>query len=231
MTKEQFIEACEKAGLILNQTQIEQFETYLRLLQEWNEKMNLTSITEATEIWEKHFYDSVMPFKDVKGVSLCDVGTGAGFPGIPVAIAYPDMKVTLVEPLQKRCRFLEAIKSALHLDVTICNQRAEDFAQEHREQFDIVTSRAVARMTILLELCAPLVKVGGTFVALKGKNGLQELRQAKLAMDTLHVSLQSEDHVQVQEAQHIVFYLQKEKTCPKKYPRNYGQIKKKPLGE
>ena len=169
MTKEQFIEACEKAGLILNQTQIEQFETYLRLLQEWNEKMNLTSITEATEIWEKHFYDSVMPFKDVKGVSLCDVGTGAGFPGIPVAIAYPDMKVTLVEPLQKRCRFLEAIKSALHLDVTICNQRAEDFAQEHREQFDIVTSRAVARMTILLELCAPLVKVGGTFVALKGK--------------------------------------------------------------
>ena len=193
MTKEQFIEACEKAGLILNQTQIEQFETYLRLLQEWNEKMNLTSITEATEIWEKHFYDSVMPFKDVKGVSLCDVGTGAGFPGIPVAIAYPDMKVTLVEPLQKRCRFLEAIKSALHLDVTICNQRAEDFAQEHREQFDIVTSRAVARMTILLELCAPLVKVGGTFVALKGKNGLEELRQAKLAMDTLHVSLQSED--------------------------------------
>lgn len=231
MKKEEFINACQEAELTINETQIEQFEMYLHLLQEWNQKMNLTSITEEEEIWEKHFYDSIMPFKDVKTGSLCDVGTGAGFPGIPVAIMFPNIDVTLVEPLQKRCRFLQVVKETLNLNVKICNERAEDFAKNHRESFDVLTSRAVARLTILLELCAPLVKVGGLIVALKGKNGHEELKNAQKAMDTLGVSYDHEECVQVEQAQHIIFYLRKEKACPKKYPRNFGQIKKKPLGE
>lgn len=231
MNKEQFIQACRKAGLEYENRQIEQFQIYLNMLQEWNEKMNLTSITEEEQIWEKHFYDSILPFQNMTFSSLCDVGTGAGFPGLPVAIAFPEVHVTLVEPLQKRCRFLQAVCEELHLDVTICNARAEDFVQEHRESFDVVTSRAVARMTILLELCAPLVKVGGLFVALKGKNGHEELEHAKTAMECLSMKWDHEETVVVEQAEHVVFYLKKEKACPKMYPRNYGQIKKKPLGE
>ena len=231
MKIEEFIIACQQAGISIDQKQIKQFETYLHLLQEWNEKMNLTSIIEEEEIWEKHFYDSILPFKNCKKGFLCDVGSGAGFPGIPVAIVYPEIKVTCLEPLQKRCRFLQTVKEALDLDVEICNERAEDFVKTRRESFDFVTSRAVARLTILLELCAPLVKVDGTIIALKGKNGYEELKKAQEALATLGVCYESEQTVQVEDAMHLVFYLKKRKACPKKYPRNFGQIKKKPIGE
>ncbi len=231
MKKEEFINACQQAGISIDQKQVKQFETYLHLLQEWNEKMNLTSIIEEEEIWEKHFYDSIIPFKNMEKGSLCDVGTGAGFPGIPVAIVYPNIQVTLLEPLSKRCRFLQTVKEALDLKVEICNERAEDFVKTRRESFDFVTSRAVARLTILLELCAPLVKVEGSIIALKGKNGYEELKNAQKALETLGVCYEKEQTIQVEDAMHLVFYLKKIKACPKKYPRNFGQIKKKPIGE
>ena len=218
-------------GISLSPEQMEQFFLYGRLLVEWNQKMNLTAITIEEEIWEKHFYDSIVPFENLSHKTLCDVGSGAGFPGIPLKIVFPDMELTIVEPLQKRCRFLETVKEALDLKgVNIYPERAEDFVKEHRESYDVVSARAVARLSILLELCAPLVKMKGHFIALKGKQGHEELLEAQKALDILGMKLEKEDTIDVDEATRINLYMQKVKPTPNKYPRAYGQIKKKPLG-
>lgn len=141
------------------------------------------------------------------------------------------MELTIVEPLQKRCRFLETVKEALDLKgVNIYPERAEDFVKEHRESYDVVSARAVARLSILLELCAPLVKMKGHFIALKGKQGHEELLEAQKALDILGMKLEKEDTIDVDEATRINLYMQKVKPTPNKYPRAYGQIKKKPLG-
>ncbi|MEY8380660.1 16S rRNA (guanine(527)-N(7))-methyltransferase RsmG [Ileibacterium valens] len=233
MNKQEFKKEIEALSIPISDTQLEQFEEYARLLKEWNEKMNLTAITEDSEIWEKHFYDSIRPFEKAEFKTLCDVGSGAGFPGIPLAILFPDRTFTLVEPLGKRCKFLEEVKKQLNLDnVRIENARAEDYAQDHREEFDAVSARAVARLSILLELCVPLLKKGGTFIALKGRNGMEELTQAAPALRELKVSL---DHTDAFELEHesgrIVFFFTKNAKTPAKYPRNYGMIKKKPMEE
>jgi 16S rRNA (guanine527-N7)-methyltransferase len=232
MEKQQFIEALQSRGIALSPKQIEQFEAYMHLLQEWNEKMNLTAITKEEEIWEKHFYDSIEPFIGLSFESMCDVGSGAGFPGIPVKIVYPDIKLTLVEPLQKRCRFLNEVKEQLGLqNVEVLNERAEDVAKAKRESFDLVSARAVARLSILSELCAPLVKVGGTFLALKGPSGDEELKNAQKGIETLGLSLKERTASTIDQASRLNFYFDKIKNTPKAYPRNYGQIKKKPLEE
>ncbi len=231
MNKEKFIETCQTYDIALTDKQLQQFEQYIHLLQEWNEKMNLTSITDEEEIWEKHFLDSIAPFSNLSFTTMCDVGSGAGFPGVPLKIAYPNIDVTLVEPSQKRCRFLQEVNEQLGLGLHIENARAEDFVKEHREAYDVVSARAVARLTILLELCIPLLKVDGTFVALKGKSGHEEVLNAKFASEVLHVVLDSEKEVQIEEAIHVNFYFKKTKSTSKKYPRAYAQIKKKPLGE
>ena len=231
MTKQQFIEAVQSLGIKLTTVQIEQFQKYMELLVEWNQKMNLTAITEEEQVWEKHFYDSILPFAHLSFDSMCDVGSGAGFPGIPVQIVFPDVKMTLVEPLQKRCRFLNEVKEQLHLDhLEIVNERAEDFAKKRREKFDVVSARAVAKLSILLELCIPLVKKNGIMVALKGKNGMEELHRADKAVKVLGISLVKEETCHLEEdATRINLYFKKEKNTPAKYPRAYGQIKKKPL--
>ncbi|EOS60117.1 16S rRNA (guanine(527)-N(7))-methyltransferase GidB [Firmicutes bacterium M10-2] len=233
MTKLQFIQAIHELGIQLTQQQLEQFEQYMHMLQEWNEKMNLTAITEEEEVWEKHFYDSILPFASLDPASMCDVGSGAGFPGIPVKIAFPKCKMTLIEPLQKRCRFLEAVVEELGLDnVKIINERAEDYAKDHRENFQIVSARAVAKLSILLELCIPLLKVNGIMVALKGKNGNEELQQAKRAISELGIQLIKEEKTTIEDGStRINLYFEKMRPTPKKYPRAYAQIKKKPLEE
>lgn len=233
MTKQDFIDALKKENIELTETQLQQFELYKELLLEWNQKMNLTAITKEEEIWEKHFYDSIYPFISLSFETMCDVGSGAGFPGIPVKIVYPNLSLTIVEPLQKRCKFLEEVKKQLKLEnVSINAARAEDFVKDHREQFDLVSARAVARLSILLELCVPLVKVNGMMVALKGKNGKQELSDASEAMRILSVNVEKEEVFNLDsDATRMNFYLRKKKGTPKKYPRAYGQIKKKPLGE
>lgn len=231
MTKTEFKKKCLLENIILSDEQIEQFEKYMHLLLEWNEKMNLTAITQEEEVWEKHFYDSIIPFSKLDFSNMCDIGSGAGFPGIPVKIAFPNVQMTLVEPLQKRCRFLNEVKESLGLEnLEILNVRAEDLAKTRRECFDVVSARAVAKLSILLELCVPFVKKGKMMVALKGKNGHEELENAKKAIDTLGVELMSEDTFLIdQEAMRINLYFKKVKNTPIKYPRAYGQIKKKPL--
>ena len=160
-----------------------------------------------------------------------DIGSGAGFPGIPVKIAFPHVHMTLVEPLQKRCRFLNEVKTQLNLEnLDILNVRVEDLAKVKRECFDVVSARAVAKLSILLELCVPIVKMNRTMVALKGKNGHEELLNAKKAIDTLGVELVDEEKFMIEEdATRINLYFKKVKHTPSKYPRAYGQIKKKPL--
>ena len=233
MTKNQFIEALHQTGVDLTDRQIAQFEQYMKLLQQWNEKMNLTAITEENEVWEKHFYDSILPFASLRPTSMCDVGSGAGFPGIPVKIAFPDCDMTLLEPLQKRCRFLSEVVDQLGLQkVTIANARAEDYVKEHRDSFQIVCARAVAKLSVLLELCVPLLKMDGIMVALKGKNGDEDLKAAQKAIRELGIQLVREEKTTIEDgASRINFYFKKTRPTPKKYPRAYGQIKKKPLEE
>lgn len=233
MNKDTFRQELQKRQLTLDDKQMAQFEQYMRLLQEWNEKMNLTAIVEDEAVWEKHFFDSLIPFTDFQFESLCDVGSGAGFPGIPLAIAYPQRKITLVEPLQKRCRFLREVCDQLGLtNVEIVNARAEDLARTRREDFDMVSARAVARLSILLELCIPLLKTDGTFIAMKGSAGFQELEQAKPALEALHVKLVGSDQDRLEDnSERINLLFKKSKPTPAKYPRAYGQIKKNPLEE
>ena len=233
MTEQNFIQECKKIGIEISQEQIAQFKRYMELLLEWNEKMNLTAITDESEIWEKHFFDSILPFVNCEFKTVCDVGSGAGFPGIPLKIVKPDIEITLVEPLQKRCKFLNEVVNVLGLEnVYIENKRAEDFVKEKREYFDCVSARAVARLSILSELCMPLVKLNGIMIALKGKNGHEEWEIAKIAVSVLGMELEREEVDSLEnQATRVNLYFRKVKHTPLKYPRAYGQIKKKPLGE
>ena len=172
MNLNNFIEEVEKLGIKLSKNQLEQLEEFYELLIDYNEKVNLTRITEKEDVYLKHFYDSLTLIKAIdlnKGLTLCDVGTGAGFPGIVLKICFPQLKITLVETLQKRVRFLYLVKEKLNLkDLFICKERAEIFARNNRNKYDIVTSRAMARLNILNEMCIPLVKVNGYFIPMKG---------------------------------------------------------------
>lgn len=222
----------QKQGIVMDELQKQQFHDYAEMLIEWNQKMNLTAITDMDEIYEKHFYDSILPSFDItiRG-SFCDVGAGAGFPSIPLKIIYPDLKVTIIETLGKRITFLEALCKKLNLQgVELVHARAEDYAKDHRESFDIVSARAVANLTMLSELCIPLVKQDGYFLALKGANGDEEYELAKKAIHVLGCQLQQRDVKQLTDGStRINFVFTKVKATPKKYPRAFAQIKKNPL--
>ena len=165
--KQDFALYLQKNGIILNEYQQKQFEIYAALLTQWNQKMNLTAIKEENAVYEKHFLDSIYPLIDIplQG-KLCDVGAGAGFPSLPMKIVQPDLEVTIVEPLGKRITFLTHLCAELALDVKLVNARAEDYVKQKRESFDIVTARAVANLPMLSELCIPLVKKQGLFLAM-----------------------------------------------------------------
>ena len=224
-------EAAEAAGLQLNDNQLQQFTRYYEMLIEWNEKFNLTSITGREDIYVKHFYDSILPslYRDLKG-SLADVGSGAGFPGIPLKIMYPDLEVTLIEPTGKRCTFLNEVISQLSLDkITVVNMRSEDYAREN-VRFDFVTARAVAELNILTELCLPLVKTDGHFIVMKGPKAYQELENASRAIRVLGGTVREVREIPLSSDQtRVLIDIQKTSEHDPKYPRNYSQIKKKPL--
>ena len=211
--------------------QLQQFERYADLLIEWNEKFNLTSITGREDIYVKHFYDSILPslYHDLKG-SLTDVGSGAGFPGIPLKIMYPDLEVTLIEPTGKRCTFLNEVISQLSLDkITVVNMRSEDYAREN-VRFDFVTARAVAELNILTELCLPLVKTDGHFIVMKDPKAYQELENASRAIRVLGGTVREVREIPLSSDQtRVLIDIQKTSGHDPKYPRNYSQIKKKPL--
>lgn len=225
-------------GIELSEQQQQQFQTYYQMLVEWNEKMNLTSITEEHEVYLKHFYDSIAPsfYADFsQPMSLCDVGAGAGFPSIPLKIIFPNLKVTIVDSLNKRIQFLNQLADALGLqDVSFVHDRAETFGKGvYRESYDIVTARAVARLSVLSELCIPLVKKGGQFIALKSAKGDEELEEAAFGIgvfggkviDTISYEL-PEDAGDRQ-----MMIIEKRSQTPKKYPRKPGTPNKSPLLE
>ena len=234
MNRVEFYHILSSNGLELSAIQKEQLHTYFELLVEKNKVMNLTGITEENEVYEKHFYDSLLFSFDIdfSGKTLIDVGTGAGFPGLVLAICYPNLKVTLLEPLNKRCVFLSEVVTALGLqNVEIVNQRSEDYSKNNREKFDYATARAVARLNMLLELVMPLVKVNGTFIALKGRMGYEEVNEAKRALELLNCKVDNVQDVKLltdDDSRQNIFVLKLKRTSAN-YPRNYAQIKNKPL--
>lgn len=237
MNVEQFISQLAQDGITLSTEQVDQFATYYQLLVEWNQKMNLTAITDQAGVYLKHFYDSlcVATFFDFKqSLSLVDVGSGAGFPSIPLKICFPQLKITIVDSLKKRITFLTELVNQLGLtDVSLFHQRAETFAQEkqHREQYDLAMARAVARLNVLAELCIPLVKQDGHFLALKGAKGAEELAEAKKAIQLLGATLERTRSVQLplDGGERFFILTRKIKATPKKYPRQPGIPNKQPL--
>ena len=229
-----FIEEVEKLGIKLSKRQLEQLEEFYNLLIDYNEKVNLTRITEKEEVYLKHFYDSLTLIKAIdltKGLTICDVGTGAGFPGIVLKICFPQLKVTLVETLQKRVRFLYLVKEKLNLkDLFICKERAEIFATNNRNKYDIVTSRAMARLNILNEMCIPLLKVNGYFIPMKGSiEG--ELEEASNSIKELNAKLENvvSFTLPVEESIRNLVVIKKIGDNKTIYPRSFNEIKKKPL--
>ena len=216
----------------LSKEQISKFEKYLDLLLEWNEKFNLTAITDKDEIEEKHFIDSISLVKyfDLKNKTLLDVGSGAGFPGIPLAIVEPSLKVTLLETTGKRVNFLCEVVNELGLtNVNVIQGRAEE--QSQREKYDIVTARAVKELNILLELCFYLVKVGGMFIAYKSSGVEEEISNAKHAFKCLQINEFKKYEYLLPKSQNSRVFLGilKKNATQKKYPRRYAEIIKQPL--
>ena len=218
-------------SLRLDDRMLAQFEKYYEMLLDWNQKINLTAITEKSEVEIKHFLDSILPAGVLPtGAELCDVGTGAGFPGIPLKIVRPDLKVTLLDSLNKRIMFLEEVCRALDLaDVRCLHARAEEVGQSAlRERFDVVTSRAVARLNTLCEYTLPLVRVGGFFLAYKAKCE-EELAEADHAIRELGGRLENVDKLLICGQQRTILLIRKEKSTPKKYPRGRGKEKSAPI--
>lgn len=238
MTIEAFIQALSERGIILTPTQIQQFERYYELLIEWNDKINLTAITQKEEVYLKHFYDSLMalwlsPIKD-EALTLCDVGAGAGFPSIPMKIVYPNLNITIVDSLNKRIQFLNVLVEELGLtNVKAIHARAEDIGQDkvYRESFDRVTARAVAALNVLGEYCLPLVKKGGYFIALKGQKAQEEIQEATKAIQVLGAKLEDvkTENLPIEESERTIITIKKTLNTPRKYPRNAGKPNKHPI--
>lgn len=229
MNKDEFIKETNLLGINLTDEELAKFEKYKELLQEYNKKFNLTSITEDNEIYLKHFYDSLCIMKAqelLNSSSLLDIGTGAGFPGIPVAIVNKDIRITLVESNKKKCEFLKVVKDSLNVqNVEIINTRAEDFAKINREKFEVATSRAVANLSTLLELEFPALSVGGVLIALKS-NVQEELENSKSILKELNGTIKNtiEYTLPYEESKRTLLIIQKQLPTNSKYPRQYSQI-------
>lgn len=231
-----FADLLKGEGVELNSTQIDQFAIYYRELVEWNNKMNLTGITEREQVYLKHFYDSVSLsfFIDLTKVrTLADIGSGAGFPGVPLLIAFPHLKLTIIDSLNKRIGFLKHLADKLSLEVECIHGRAEELGKkpQFRDQFDLVTARAVARLSVLNEFCLPFVKASGMFVAMKGSDPQDEIHEASYSMKELKAKLLQVHRFELsgEQAERHLIILQKTARTPEKYPRSPGIPLKKPL--
>ena len=227
-------ELAKKINIDLTDEVTDKFFLYKKLLLEWNEKINLTAITDEKEILIKHFIDSLTIEKYIpRNAKIIDVGTGAGFPGIPLKIVRPDIEVVLLDSLNKRINFLNEIIRECQLDkITTIHGRAEEIANksEYREKFDISTARAVANISTLSELCTPFLKVGGSFVCMKA-DAVEEMKNAKNALEILGMKEEKIEHIilpNIDATRTIILY-KKEKNTPKKYPRKHGTPAKEPL--
>ncbi|MDL4840933.1 16S rRNA (guanine(527)-N(7))-methyltransferase RsmG [Aquibacillus rhizosphaerae] len=237
MNANAFLTKLKENGIELSDKQLQQFDTYFNTLVEWNEKMNLTAITEKEEVYMKHFFDSVTAsfyFDFKKDIHICDVGAGAGFPSIPLKICFPELKVTIVDSLQKRITFLNHLANQLELTgVSFYHDRAELFGknEQFREKFDVVTARAVARMSVLSELCLPLCKSNGCFIAMKGPSLKEELKDSNNAIELLGGKLDKVHTFDLPEdnGERNIAIINKIRKTPKKYPRKPGVPNKTPL--
>lgn len=222
-------------GINLTAEQLDKFERYQKTLLDWNTRMNLTAITEPKAVADRHFIDSLLLLKAVDlphGAALADIGTGAGFPAIPAAILRPDLRITLVDSLQKRLRFLEALCAELGIQAEFVHGRAEDLGrnEEHRERYDIVTARAVARLRELSEWCLPFVRTGGIFAALKGGEVEEEVQEAAAAIRILGGKQEQAEHFTLPDgSERTIITVQKISQTPSQYPRTVVKMTKNPL--
>ncbi|VTS20585.1 16S rRNA methyltransferase GidB [Streptococcus mitis] len=237
MKPETFYNLLAEQNLPLSDQQKKQFERYFELLVEWNEKINLTAITDKEEVYLKHFYDSIAPILQGlipnETIKLLDIGAGAGFPSLPMKILYPQLGVTIIDSLNKRINFLQLLAQELDLDgVHFYHGRAEDLAQDKnfRAQYDFVTARAVARMQVLSELTIPYLKVGGKLLALKASNAPEELLEAKNALNLLFSKVEDNLSYALPNGDpRYITVVEKKKETPNKYPRKAGMPNKRPL--
>ncbi|MFC3932010.1 16S rRNA (guanine(527)-N(7))-methyltransferase RsmG [Streptococcus dentapri] len=237
MTPQEFYKLLTEQGWALSDLQKKQFNRYFELLIEWNDKINLTAITDKNEVYLKHFYDSIAPVLQGKisnhPSQLLDIGAGAGFPSLPMKILCPELKVTIIDSLNKRITFLKTLTEELDLkDVQFYHGRAEDWGQDKslRGQFDLVTARAVARLQILTELTIPFLKIGGQLLALKAAAADEEIAEARQALSLLFAKVIENATYQLPNGDgRTITVVEKKKETPNKYPRRAGIPNKKPL--
>ncbi len=235
--RELFINELKNINISLSEKQVKQFDAYIDILLEWNQHINLTAITKVDEILMKHFYDSLVFSQFItldNDISLMDVGTGAGFPGVPLKIVFPDVRLTLLDSLRKRTDFLQFLCEKLSLEfVNILNGRAEKFGREalYRDQYDYVVSRAVAPLRILSEFCLPFVKNGGLFISFKGPDIDIELQDAHHAIDALGGKVEAVKSITLpyQNDKRTIIMIRKINNTPERFPRREGIPAKRPL--
>lgn len=234
MNKQDFVIEMKKLGIELSDIQLNKFEKYYEILIDWNNKINLTGIIKKEDVYLKHFYDSstlvkVIDFEEEQ--TLCDVGSGAGFPGIVIKILYPNLKVTLIDSLMKRIKFLKEVINELELkNINVVHSRIEDFGKLNRETFDVVTARAVAPLNILLEYCIPIVKVNKYFISMKG-NISREINLSKKSLQILNSKILNvcEFNLPIENSLRNLILIQKQEKTSIIYPRKIDKIKKQPL--
>ena len=233
MNKEEFVKEVEKLGISVDDKILKSLNTYYEMLIDYNSHTNLTRITDEEEVYLKHFYDSLTIVKALdlnKNISVCDVGTGAGFPGLVLKIIFPNIKLTLVESITKKTIFINEIISYLDIkDVYVINNRVEEFALKNREKYDLVVCRAVSKLNIISELCIPIVKIGGFFIPMKG-NIEEEIKNLSF-LDKLNSKIVNiyEFNLPIENSKRNLVKIQKMKKTDDIYPRNYKSIKERPL--
>ena len=233
MNKEEFIKELSKINIKLTNKQLQDLETYYKLLVEENQKYNLTNITQKEDVYLKHFYDSLTIVKQINldNQYICDIGTGAGFPGLVLKIVFPELQIDLLDATLKKCNFLNLVIETLNLKkIKVINARAEEYSKNTREKYDIVTSRAVAPLKHLLEYSIPLLKINGTFIALKS-NIDEELKNIDNYYKKLYLKEEkiTTFELPIELSKRTLYTVKKEKPTPKIYPRTYNQIKKKEI--
>lgn len=234
MTENKFIEELKKINIELNQKQLEQLKKYYELLIEWNEKINLTAITEKEQVYLKHFYDSLTMNKvyDLnKKIKVCDMGTGAGFPGIVLKIVFPNLQIELVDSLMKRIKFLDLVIKELELkDITTNHARIEEYSIKHIEEYDLITARAVTNLRMLTEISSQALKIKGKMIFLKG-DSKEEIEESLNTLKILNLKLEKVEKftLPIENSNRSLIIISKENKTPKKYPRKFSEIKNKPL--